>query len=223
MTRFTAFLSASSSGQLYDVQQHPSRILGMPQTLPRQLALNLFAEPTGFMGTDPSTVLPSGQIFAPALPDTATLVGFGSVVLLSALATFVWANQVVPVARTNLARSKQRGPVRDYLDELQESKEAVVAAQHNNNNNNNNNNATTTTPSRDDRVFERWLFADWLLQNPAERRRVGRQKEPALPILKSAKWNSGDNPVLAASALIVMAVFASSVVERATSLFHSQL
>ena len=219
MTRFTAFLSASSSGQLYDVQQHPSRILGMPRTLPRQLALNLFAEPTGFMGTDPSTVLPSGQIFAPALPDTATLVGFGSVVLLSALATFVWANQVVPVARTNLARSKQRGPVRDYLDELQELKEAVVAAQHNNNNN-----ATaTTTPSRDDRVFELWLFADWLLQHPAERRRVGRQKEPALPILKSAKWNSGDNPVLAASALIVMAVFASSVVERATSLFHSQL
>ena len=148
MTRFTAFLSASSSGQLYDVQQHPSRILGMPQTLPRQLALNLFAEPTGFMGTDPSTVLPSGQIFAPALPDTATLVGFGSVVLLSALATFVWANQVVPVARTNLARSKQRGPVRDYLDELQELKEAVVAAQHNNNNN-----ATATTTHRETIAF----------------------------------------------------------------------
>ena len=50
----------------------------------------------------------------------------------------------------------------------------------------------------DGRDFERWLFSDWLNKPDAK---GGRQKEPALPILKEAKWNSGDNPVLVTAAM----------------------
>jgi hypothetical protein len=50
----------------------------------------------------------------------------------------------------------------------------------------------------DGRDFERWLFTDWL--NKLDKK-GGRQKEPALPILKQAKWNSGDNPVLVTAAM----------------------
>jgi hypothetical protein len=44
--------------------------------------------------------------FEPVIPDTPALVGFAAIILLSALAVYVWANQVVPVSRTNLAMSK---------------------------------------------------------------------------------------------------------------------
>ena len=50
----------------------------------------------------------------------------------------------------------------------------------------------------DGRDFERWLFSDWL-NKPSSK--GGRQKEPALPILKDAKWNSGDNPVVVTAAM----------------------
>ena len=57
----------------------------------------------------------------------------------------------------------------------------------------------TTKPNvGDGRGFERWLFTDWLNKPDAK---GGRQKEPALPILKDAKWNSGDNPVLVTAAM----------------------
>ena len=63
------------------------------------------------------------------------------------------------------------------------------------------------------RAFERWLFTDWLRDNKSARK-AGRQKEPALPILKDAKWNSGDNPVLVATLLIGIGVLVSAVTER---------
>jgi hypothetical protein len=50
----------------------------------------------------------------------------------------------------------------------------------------------------DGRGFERWLFTDWLTKSD---KKGGRQKEPALPILKQVKWNSGDNPVLVTAAM----------------------
>jgi hypothetical protein len=63
-----------------------------------------------------------------------------------------------------------------------------------------------------DRKFERWLFTDWLHKSKTK-------KDPALPILTKAKWNSGDNPVLAATALIAIGVIGSSIIERlATSM-----
>ena len=126
--------------------------------------------------------------FAPVMPDSAALVGFGSVVLLCAVAAYVWATQVVPVSRTKLARSKQSGPVREYLDDLAEEE----------------------TRRANERSLERWLFTDWL-EGP-------KRKESALPILKKAKWNSGDNPVLVATALILLGVILTSLIERIAAL-----
>lgn len=48
--------------------------------------------------TSTSTIpitLPSGSTFEPVIPDASTLIGFGSIVVLSALAVYIWANQVV--------------------------------------------------------------------------------------------------------------------------------
>lgn len=150
-----------------------------------------------------SATLPSGSAtFEPIVPDTSVLLGFLGIILVSAVAGWVWANQVVPVSRTNLAISKRTGPVKDYLDELRESGANATAS-----------NATDTGSSRE---FEQWLFTDWL-EKPEKK--AGRQKEPALPILKNAKWNSGDNPVLAASALIGLGVLFTSVTERIASSF----
>lgn len=61
------------------------------------------------------------------------------------------------------------------------------------------------------RRFEQWLFTDWLQTNKT-------RKDPALPILSKAKWNSGDNPVLAATALIILGVVASAIAERVATL-----
>jgi hypothetical protein len=130
-------------------------------------------------------------VFEPILPDTTALLGFGAVVVISIAAAYVWSTQVVPVSRTKLALSKKSGEVRDYLDELQQVKDG-----------------TAEESSGGDRKFEQWLFTDWLQTDKK------RKKDPALPILKKAKWNSGDNPVLAATALIALGVIGSSVVER---------
>ena len=67
-----------------------------------------------------------------------------------------------------------------------------------------------------DRGFERWLFNDWLVDNKSEKK-GGRQKEPALPILKNAKWNSGDNPVVVAAALMMIGVIFTALTERIAS------
>lgn len=65
-----------------------------------------------------------------------------------------------------------------------------------------------------ERGFERWLFSDWLTDNKSEGK-PGRKKEPALPILKSAKWNSGDNPIVVTSALLLVGILVASVTEYA--------
>jgi hypothetical protein len=52
-----------------------------------------------------------------------------------------------------------------------------------------------------------------LVDNKSERR-TGRQKEPAIPILRSAKWNSGDNPVVVAAALMVFGLLLTAVSEN---------
>jgi hypothetical protein len=57
------------------------------------------------------------------------------------------------------------------------------------------------------RKFEKWLFADWLRKDPDP-------KSGAIPFLKKEKWNSGDNPVLAAFASIMFCVVIASVTER---------
>jgi hypothetical protein len=164
--------------------------------------------------------VPEG-VYEPIIPQTETLVGMGLIVILCIAACWTWANQVVPVSRTNLAISKSRGEVKEYLNGLKESEALtdkelqseflatnVTGAEQA---------VPISAPSKDDRSFERWLFTDWLQDNKSARK-AGRQKEPALPILKDAKWNSGDNPVLAASALIGLGVLISAVTERVVSI-----
>mmetsp|Transcript_24959 Transcript_24959/g.69088 ORF Transcript_24959/g.69088 Transcript_24959/m.69088 type:complete len:253 (-) Transcript_24959:47-805(-) len=196
---------------------------------------DIFYFDTGLMATAPSSTLSAATMtttetattFEPILPDTTALIGFASIVLLSAVAGWVWANQVVPVSRTKLALSKKNGPVKDYLDELKASatSETTLASgkglpisQTLSSIETAESDINPTGQASDDRSFERWLFTDWLENNkPA----AGRQKEPALPVLKQAKWNSGDNPILAATALITIGVVLTSVLERLSSLLSS--
>lgn len=169
-----------------------------------------------------TTATTSTTTFEPVLPDTTTLVAMGSIVVLSVIAAAVWANSVVPVSRTKLAISKSRGEVKEYLDELKatapsassrsedvdasvaddaDEGDALVSV------------STTTTPDDveggDDRALERWLFADWLRGNKS-----ANQKPAAVPFLKKAKWNSGDNPVLVTSGMLLLCVVVASVTER---------
>lgn len=176
----------------------------------------------------------STQVFEAVAPDASLLVGFGTVVLLCTIAGYVWANDVVPVSRTKLAISKSRGEVRDYLDELKSIPDGGMSVDDVN--------ATTTATistatldegeittsmgdssessqtvkpnAGDGRDFERWLFSDWL-NKPGTK--GGRQKEPALPILKEAKWNSGDNPVLVTAAIMIVGIVLASITERVAS------
>ena len=60
-----------------------------------------------------------------------------------------------------------------------------------------------------DRKLERWVLTDW--------REPSRRKEPALPMLPKSKFNSGDNPILAAAALILSFGVANALAERAAS------
>jgi hypothetical protein len=169
---------------------------------------------------------PAG-VYEPIVPQTETLLGMGLIVVLCIAVGWVWANQVVPTSRANLAISKSRGQVKEYLTDLKASdpdkNTRIVEAENLAMTN------TTTEVSehilepipevapKDDRAFERWLFTDWLEDNKSARK-AGRQKEPALPILKDAKWNSGDNPVLAATALISLGVLFTAITERVVSL-----
>ncbi|GAX09635.1 hypothetical protein FisN_19Lu101 [Fistulifera solaris] len=136
--------------------------------------------------------------FEPVIPDGSVMMGMISIVLLSGLAFYVWQEQVVPVSRTKLALSKRRGAVKQYLDELS-AEEAIVRSEGR---------------SSSSRSFERWLFTDWLVQREKKLTGQSIKKEPALPILKDAKWNSGDNPVIAATGLIGLCVLIASLTER---------
>jgi hypothetical protein len=167
---------------------------------------------------------PSAQVFEAVAPDASLLIGMGSVVLLCIVAGFVWANEVVPVSRTKLAISKSRGEVREYLDELSISSNnsdidldptvmTTEGMDEQNIINQSSNNDMIRPNVGDGRDFERWLFSDWLNNNKSK---GGRQKEPALPILK-AKWNSGDNPVLVTAAIMMLGVVVASVTERIAS------
>ena len=99
--------------------------------------------------------------------------------------------------------------VQEYLDELKTTDndtdslvDTTTAIQSNELNENGVDTTRIETVKQpnvgDGRDFERWLFSDWLNKPNTK---GGRQKEPALPILKDAKWNSGDNPVLVTAAM----------------------
>lgn len=107
--------------------------------------------------------------------------------MLCVIAAVVWSEQVVPVSRTKLALSKKNGQVKEYLDELQES-------------------------GQEEKPLETWLFSDWL--QARDNSTITTKKEPALPILKSAKWNSGDNPVVVTSAMLMLGIVVAAITER---------
>ena len=76
--------------------------------------------------------------------------------------------------------------------------------------------SSSSTTTTQDRAFERWLFTDWLIDNKSEKK-AGRKKDPALPILKNAKWNSGDNPVVVAAFLMLVGIVFTTLTERITT------
>jgi hypothetical protein len=196
--------------------------LGVPTRLGRIPASPVFS--TSLIDGAETFSVEAGTVFEPIMPSAESLVGFGIIVILCVVVSNVWAEQVVPVSRTKLAISKRRGEIKEYLDELKASDSSLLNSTDIDLFRAATNNATDTNvpvsskaAKKDSRSFERWLFTDWLLDNKSERK-SGRQKEPALPILKDAKWNSGDNPVLAASALLGAGVLFSAIAERFSSI-----
>jgi len=198
-------------------QQYPS----ISSSLPLQNSLDYNVASADLRGP--------GVSYEAVLPPTTTLVGMAFVVVLCVIGSWVWANQVVPTSRAKLAISKSRGEVKEYLDELKsidilestksasvDEMDVAVGTDAILEEIDLSDNMLADQDSRN-RKFERWLFADWLVDNKSARK-SGRQKEPALPILKEAKWNSGDNPVLAASALIGAGVLFTALTERVASL-----
>ena len=189
----------------------------------------------------PTTLIESSApvgVYEAVMPSTETLVGMGFIVILCIVVSYVWANQVVPTSRTNLAISKSRGEVKDYLDQLKESDPSMGEASSTMNKTDTTIGSireegavtdenveeeklstvdSSTAKKMDNRAFERWLFTDWLVDNKSDRK-AGRQKEAALPILKDAKWNSGDNPILVATALISLGVLFTALTERIVSM-----
>ena len=183
--------------------------------------------------------MPGAQQFDATLPDPLILVGMSIVVVISIVAAIVWNPQVVPVSRTKLAISKAKGPVKEYLDELRvaETEAAAAAAaslskstaskgtanasinsedQNDETAMNSNMDPITTDNNnkKNNRSFERWLFADWL-------RPRSTKKAPAIPSslllgvpLKDAKWNSGDNPVLVTTAMMMVGIVVASISEQ---------
>ena len=226
----TAFILPTGGGATtHRLHAAPGQILDAvsPISLPSQLiSSDNIADSFAVQQASLSTSSP--QVFEPVLPDSSLLIGMGSVVLLCIVAGIVWANEVVPVSRTKLAISKSRGEVRDYLDELSGSSSSIDAdgieldatiiaegTEEQQTKESTNNKDELIKPNvGDGRDFERWLFSDWLNNNKSK---GGRQKEPALPILKKAKWNSGDNPVLVTAAIMMLGVVVASVTERIAS------
>ena len=95
------------------------------------------------------------------------------------LVSLYWWNVVIPTKRTEVAKSKNNGEIKEYLDEIRDD---------------------------DEKRFERWFLSDWLNKN--------NKKSSAIPFLKKAKWNSGDNPILVAFAGILSLVLVASIAER---------
>lgn len=116
------------------------------------------------------------------LPPTEQLAGFALVTVLTATGYVVWDQVLVPQKRLELSKSKRQGEVKQLLDEIE---------------------------ADDSRGAERWFFRDWLQARSADKQQGGR-KPAALPFLPATKFNSGDNPVIGAVALIMLTGVVSS-------------
>jgi len=123
-------------------------------------------------------VIVNTKTFEAQLP-IEQLQSMGIVTFVLILVSMYWWNVVIPAKRTEVAKSKSRGEIKDYLEDIR---------------------------ADDDRGFERWFLSDWLNKS--------KNKPAAIPFLKKAKWNSGDNPVLVAFAGIFSLVLVASIAER---------
>jgi hypothetical protein len=133
--------------------------------------------------------------YVPEPVDPSIIVRQLAVIGLSGAAGWIWWTQTVPQKRLEVSRSKKKGEIKELLDDLEA--EALEA---------------DGQPTAGGRRIERWLLTDWL--------EPSRRKEPALPMLPKGKFNSGDNPILAAGALILSFGVANALAERAADVFH---
>lgn len=127
------------------------------------------------------------ESFEPGMPEGTLQAFLGTTGILLG-AGGIWWNEVIPQKREEVMKSKRQGEIKEYLEDLIENENSTESSQG----------------------FQRWLFTDWVRQA----KREGGAKPAALPFLKKAKWNSGDNPVLVAFGGIMALVLASSLAER---------
>ena len=229
----TAFVPSSAQGVATSrgLGGH-SAIKRRPLHIPQQQSLhtlNAFLPLTSSISSSTAAIATTDaaadvRVFEPVMPDTSGLAAMGGVVVLCVVAALVWNNSVVPISRTKLAISKSRGEVKQYLDELEEGAAAAPTLTNSASSLEDGEESAAASMKisdepveSDGRDFERWLFTDWL-DGRKSGSKAGRQKEPAIPILKSAKWNSGDNPVVVTSALMLLGVIVASLTERVGSM-----
>lgn len=122
----TAFVPSSfiSFNQAPPIQQSFSSLLtssSATSELQLQSQLQLQLQFTDSATATATTVLTEQtKTFEAVAPDTNILIGFGIVFILTIIASYVWAEEVVPVSRTKLALSKKNGEVNQYLQELKQ-------------------------------------------------------------------------------------------------------
>uniref|UniRef100_A0A0G4FKJ7 Uncharacterized protein n=1 Tax=Chromera velia CCMP2878 TaxID=1169474 RepID=A0A0G4FKJ7_9ALVE len=133
------------------------------------------------------SVLPSGSSIA-ATPegDPAVLLMLAVTSVLSVVAWRIWDQEIVPQKRAELARSKRDGEVRSYLDQLE-------------------------TAEGGERSVERWFFSDWLSRDKGDEKK---KKPAAVPFLKKAKWNSGDNPLVVTTGVTLLTIAVSTLAKE---------
>jgi hypothetical protein len=130
---------------------------------------------------------PAPVAYTPTTVETETLVQQGIVLAGTTLPALFWWRVTVPEKRLEISRSKKSGELKEVLDDLAEKNAAG-------------------SPTSGEKRVERWLLTDWL--------RNEKRKEPALPFLPRSKFNSGDNPILAAGLLIVLTGVVSATVKQ---------
>ena len=212
-TSSSSLLSFSLLTGAEDQQQHSFQSISSLLTSSTETA-NMVS--TTILNAPPAVT--EAKTFEAVAPDTTILIGFGIVFVLSVIASYVWSEQVVPISRTKLALSKRNGEVKDYLDGLKEGSDtssvnANAISTEEDGVANSESVSESSSNGGDGRGLERWLFSDWLVNNTSAGG-GGRKKEPALPFLKKAKWNSGDNPVVVTAAIMMVGIVIASVTER---------
>ena len=169
---------------------HNTRNLLRIQSLP-SAEQSLEAIATASASATEQSLEATTRVFEAQLPEgTAFALGITSVIL--AISGYIWWNVLVPQKRTELLQSKKNGEVKEYLQELMSAEET------------------------NEKGFERWLLTDWL-RSAKKQRNI---KKAALPFLKKAKWNSGDNPILVAFGSIMALVMTSVLFERGSELIN---